>query len=513
MVTSTGSSIRMPAAERGETPNVNDLAVLDVIIALCLLGSLARPFWKTLNGVSGVAALPIVGFGIALAAGAAYGWRPETIPLTAIAALLSLVALPRLSDVFRRLRTDDYRERPIVPAAVGAVLCLAAAVFAVANAPRASNPLPADSAVVSQREISDPGRDVELTVRFYRPRGSEAAVKLAVVGPPLYGSMNAVDDYCLALALRGYQTVSFARAGWDYPYIDSAGGRRYPSAARQAALAVAYLFGDRVEFAARIGAAAGRERRYDLEYVLRTLEAGGFDAEFAFSAITGAKLIVGYGTSAAAVLEYASSPGSPAWQSVAAVESWPAAFPAAAIPASRSVADTADELASAQGLAGWAARTLAAFRLWTAEIGWCGIVSEFPTAVPVIPTLFISSDRISDLRYRDGRYAPTLQRFAAAKGPALSASFSGVGGFGFTSIPASDPFVAGLEPTIGRRRTDAPRLPLQLAGLLDDFAVEALKPPSERRPYAAWPAYVSADAEAQPGTYWNSTEAAGILRP
>lgn len=476
---------------------MRDLVLLELLIGGILFLSLIRPFVKAFRGVDGLALLPAVSAVLALALFPAYGFRPEALPLALFAVIRFFLGLPYLSAVLRRMRADDYGERPFLPSAVGILLLAGVCAFAVRYAPAVET---GSRYPFASYAVTDEERGMVLHLRTYSGEEAEAADAAeaaptapnptVLLLPPLSGSVAVVDRVCEALATAGFPVRTYSREGLDVPAFRTDGGRAYPSAGRLFRHGAAFLAGTRYRAANEWGRRDEEERLADLSFLVRHLEERGEGR--------GGLLIVGYGTAASAAVRYAE--GAPASVlGVVAVEGHLLSSLLSEPPR------TVGAEAGLRGRLNRAADALRPLRM----VGVGGVPS------PSVPVLFILSDRIKEIEERDGRYSAVLRVLRSARFPTLLAALDGAGPFDYSDMAAEYPLYSALVPGLGSVASpDRARYVADTAALIRNFSImaAAAKDPEGTVPAAASgfetlqsPAYLEA------GGPWKSAAPTDIL--
>lgn len=418
---------------------MTDLAILELTIGVILAVSLVRPFFSAFRGVEGIVLLPALATLLCVASVAAFGFRPELLPLGFLSLIAAILSLPRIVDVARGLRVDDYGEgNPVLALCAGALL-VGVVAFAIVFQPRTPNRRPAEGFTETLVAV-DSQRGVTLGLRLQHPEAQGGATKypMVVVVPPVFGSAQILDTFVDSLVSRGYFAVVFTRPGVDIPARDPSGKLTLPRPGRFFGALSSLCWGQRWLFAAGPGADLEAERGRDLafvaEYARSAAERG--DRPFAY-ADAGAISVVGFGAGGSAALYAAASGEAERYRAVVAVE--PKFFSLRRAPA-----DTGDS---------FPAKFLSWFGLKRTAVA-SGPGDLLPVAK--VPFLMLVSDRIQELRSRDGYYAGTLRVLRASSGTGCLASFPGAGPADYTDVPSAYPVYSTLAPAyLPQKRPDA----------------------------------------------------------
>lgn len=482
---------------------MQDLVVLELIISTVLFLAVARPFVKSFRGVDGIAALPAIALVASIAVYPAYGFRPEFLPLFALSFLMFLGSIPRLVDVFRRLRTDDYGERSLGRLALGILVLTTVTVFAVVFAPKTDRPVDGESNRWLGTIVHDDTRDVDLSLRYYpgsRSAGNENERRpIILIAPPLSGSFDVTDNLCVALSNRGFLVAVFSRVGLDFPTLLPDGNRVYPGIGTILQSALAFTWGTRFAYAARAGSAIERERVDDITFLVRYAQIAAERRDEPYKDADPERIIVlGYGSGGAAATLYAAT-SAPQIAAAIAVEG-------PILSALKGEDPAAPHASGARsGL----------FKAWVAEI-YARIkferllrVSNVPA--PTIPVLFLVSDLVREPEFRDGRYATVLRALLLAEAPCLLASINGAGPFDYSSVGDEYPLYLAAKPGLNKRSMERGYYIERTAGLITNFVNKVVPGADGTRPLIR--ATLGEEIKTETGGSWKSTDVTAILRP
>jgi len=419
---------------------VTDLIILEFIVGALLFVSVARPFFRLFRGIDGINVLPGVALLLCVASVPAFGFRPELLPLFLIALGATFFSLPRLADIVRGLRVDDYGERSLPAAVLKALALIICVGFAIRFQPDPAAGADASAAFTEGLTAVDGSRGAAVRLRILRPESGDedARFPVVVVAPPILGSMGMVDAFAGALAGRGNFVVVLSRPGVDVPAVDSSGGFALPRADAAFGAVSSLFWGHRWKFAADRGAALEAERLADLSFAAAYATAAAERGERAFSRADPSNLaLVGFGAGGSAALYAASGPDAGKYRAAVAIEP--------ALLSLRSV--RADGTADVSGVARLRAR------LGIERVALPGASEGIPSAS--IPVLMLLSDRIQDVRFRDGRYAGAIRVLRAADGTGVIASFRGAGPAAYSDVPSEHPVYGFFSPPYEREERDA----------------------------------------------------------
>lgn len=417
---------------------MTDLIILEFIVGALLLVSAARPFFRLFRGIDGINVLPGLALLLCGASVPAFGFRPEVLPLFFIALGATFFSLPRLADIARGLRVDDYGERSFVGAAFKALALIFCVGFAMLFQPEPAVGAEAPAEFTESVSAVDAGRGATVQLRILRPETADESARfpVAIVAPPILGSAELVDSFVGALVSRGYFAVVLSRPGLDVPAVDAAGDLALPRPEAAFAAVSSLFWGNRWKFAADRGAALEAERLADISFVAAFVAGAAERGERAFAHADPANLaLVGFGAGGSAALYAASGSDAGRYRAAAAIE--PGLL-------SLRAARTADAAGGSS-----IARLRARLGLERAALPGAG--RDIPAAS--IPVLLLLSDRIEDVHYRDGRYSGAIRFLRAAGADGRIASFRGAGSADYSDAPAEYPVYSRFSPPYQR---DAP---------------------------------------------------------
>jgi hypothetical protein len=478
---------------------VQDLLVLELIIATLLFLAIVRPFIKSFQGIDGIAALPTIALAASIAVFPAYGYRPEFLPLAGLAFAMFLGSIPRLVDIFRRLRTDDYGERGFVRLAIGLLFLTTVTAFAITYAPRGNA-----KETMGYREalVHDEIRDVTLSLRYYpkTPNAIGERRPIILLAPPITGSVSVTDFLCESLAERGFFVESFSRVGMDFPAYLPDGKRTYPKIETLAAAVSASIWGGLFADAARAGAKLERERAADIAFLVNYSRiAAGQGVEPYGGADPYCIIVAGFDFGGAGATIYAASAEASSIAAVIAVEG---PLLSALKGEGAGVTSTSQEGTSA--FSNWLAGIYT--RLKIERIIGTGVVPA-----PIVPTLFLVSDQVREPKARDGRYATILRSLRSAKVPCALASMDGAGPFDYSAVseeyPVYSAIMPGLNKQLGTRDVYLEGTAALIANFVDTVTASAAGPRSLLR------STFGNEIRLEAGGPWTSTDVASILRP
>ena len=411
---------------------MSDLRIFESVISALLAIYILRPFVRNFRGVDGLSALPMVSFLLIAAAIPAFGFRPELVPLSLFAFFALLSSLPRMVDIARRLRTDDYGESKPLAAVLGMVFLCFSFAFAFLFPPSERGdlrPLPAGSSFAA--EDGRRGVRLVLTVEGARPGAFAEPAPALIFGPAVLGSAGIFDDFRAGLVSRGFTVVTYVRPGFDVPAVDETGRLVFPGMSSLADSLAALLFGDELAFAAEAGARLEKERLDDLRFAVAYVRSRSLAGDVHFGNIDMARIsVVGYGAGGAAAAMYAAEADPAEVRSVTVIE--------APIHSYFTIRTDTEEL-SPSGITRYLGLAKRALRFRTVR---SSIQGDSAAVIPRVPALFLTSDWISEVPLRDNRYGTLVRLFRLSGETSAMAFVAGAGPLDYTDIPIDYPVYA-----------------------------------------------------------------------
>ncbi|GMO31102.1 MAG: hypothetical protein Ta2F_06250 [Termitinemataceae bacterium] len=210
---------------------MQDLGIVEIIIAFFLFLYLIRPFFKSLRQVNGLVLFPPLALFCCVALFFVYGFRPECLPLLLSTLIINIANFPALSSIAAHLNNSDYMEQSIVTFLICFIISIASVVLALQYAPLVPDVLLTEkitSINLKNRTNAQNGKRTsdELFVRIYDPENEEEKSNVIFVIPPVYGSVITIDLLCGALRDHGFRVVTYSKKGFDFFSIDD-NGKRY----------------------------------------------------------------------------------------------------------------------------------------------------------------------------------------------------------------------------------------------------------------------------------------------
>jgi hypothetical protein len=394
---------------------MREIWIPELLSTLLALVFLARPLFKGLWSLDGIAWFPLLALGIVLIIFPAYGFRPECVPL---AFCLLFIALMNLKPLFTWTRRNaEFREQGVllsIPPIAFLVLAGAAALYFAPDLPA---PVHSRTFALTAPDRSAAAYTLHV---FEGGNAPESPRPLIFLVPPDFGRLAAVERICAALGERGFTVISYARDHFAQP-------------GRLLKLWRAFRNGTRLKKANSAGRALEAEKRAEVEFILSYVQenldslAPGADGKALF--------LAGWGTGGAALayLSAAAERRGPAALGLVVVESrfwssWTAAPPPEqAAPPSGFFPKL---LAKAGDL----------FRRFLPER------TGGPEAIPRpgIPVLYLLSDWALDESERS--YAAVFAALRSSAVPAALAVMEGAGPLDYSDLPAKYPLYRALFP-------------------------------------------------------------------
>ena len=442
-----------------------------------------QPYIKKLSPLEGLLILPPLALLISIGLFPAYGFRPEYLPLALFAVAYTGYQTPLLVKVLTH-KGVDAEESAILRSGIFCVALLAALSVALVFYPRRDVALLNGPQMLTLR---DANRQVTLTLRIYGQNradgeqlpvnGSQAAIgapgarPVILLVPPATGSMPQVDLLGDRLRASGFTVLSFAREGFDSPWVSQAGKwRGLPLSALFLRMRI-YQRGMRFLANNEKGRELEASRAADIDFLLTYISyhrgIPGFSSN---EANFGEIFILGCYSGGAAALLLAGNQDFisrfPEVKGLVLIESPVLSALAGAEPA------LWDDSAERAGIV----RVFRRFTRWIGSLQPERIAGIGALPVPDIPLCIILSDLSQQAKHREGRYDTLYRIFAATPQPALLSSMAGAGILDFTDVPGKYPLYSFFFPSNGRlahRPAHSDRLEAiqsNLAALILNFA-------------------------------------------
>ena len=404
---------------------MNDLAILEILIAFFLFMPLCRPYVKTLVRIEGFVYFPLIALFCVIALFPAYGFRPECVPLLLFTVLHNILNTRVLFASVGRLRYADDERGPLYFLVMLAFLVITAFIairyVPVTDASRLEKTRPL-------REY-DGERGAEYFLRVYDPPAAPSGAPLILAIPPVCGSVALIDKVSASLAESGARVVSFSRKDFDMPALDGDEKIILPEYGNVKKLFSALSGGWKKEKQNAAGRYLEAERAADIRFVLACIEKRFAPAEV---------LLLGYGAGGSALVLLAEDGRFirrfPFVAGAIAVESSLLSFYKAQEgphPAER----------AAGGSESFIEQKIAGFKSWSGRMKNEAVTVNTPPASLTFPLAFIMSDAFWGT---DPRYAPV--KALIGENAAMTTLYTppGAGAADFTDVPEKFPLLSAL---------------------------------------------------------------------
>jgi hypothetical protein len=441
---------------------------------------LVRPLFKGLWPLDGIAWFPLLALGTTVIIFPAYGFRPECIPLAAAHFLITLMNLnPLLTGAQRNAR---FHEQGALFTVLSIVFLVLSTALALCFAPVLQDPVnPRNFTLQGPGGAGSPVYTLHIFEDGDSPGSGEDSPggrPLIFLVPPEFGRLNAVDRLCAALGRQGFTVIS---------YTSSASG----SPGRLFRLWRAFHGGTRSKKANDAGRALEAEKKAEIEFVLTYLKenlaslAPGVNGDAVFLAGWGA------GGSALAYLCAAPEQNGPGFRKGA--PSRMAAMMAAAAKVKPAYGARGLVVVEGRFWSSWvpasprpAAESSNVFFAFLARVqSWLGrfrperIEGPGTPPQPVIPTLYLVSDKALDEGRNQRSYAAAFAALRNSGVPAILAALEGAGPLDYSDFRAEYPLYTALLPGRGKNSGGDRRDYLEKsAALIARFCRLCAEPPS-----------------------------------
>ncbi|MDR2798800.1 MAG: hypothetical protein LBB80_10710 [Treponema sp.] len=461
-----------------------NIRIPEVLIVVFLVLPAIRPYIRGLQSQDGLVWFPLVALAMGIALFPAYGFRPECVPLLLCTVFLNIRHIPLVLDHLGWWDRDTVPRQGFTRVRVGFLILTAA--VALYFFPRQDTRLTFQG--VQTRTIRDEGRNVDIFLRLYGPAdpdtqsGASPARPLMLLVPPVFGSVGMVDQVCRKLRDQGFTVLSFSRRDFDFPAWGPDGKQYSPPVQEQFHIFQAFAQGSATEAANLMGRALETGRMEDIRFLLSYIKQNLYMDFPESEAEQNTLFLAGYDAGGSALALLGASP------------EWRAANP------------------EVKGL------ILVESPLWS--------VYQFdepksppqikPLIRPQVPSLFMTSDRISDPKKRDRPYGPLLQ-ILQTDIPAVLAAVDGAGPLDYSDCPAKYPLysacISGNKQTPWKYDTFIEGT----ASIMTNFASLLLEnaPPDPTRPPVALSRRkgLGGTIHFETGRAWNLPDFGYILSP
>lgn len=273
---------------------MNDLLLLELVIAFLLAVYIVKPLAQQLQGIDGLYALPFLAFIICILFYPAFGLRIELLPLFLYALGLCLGTMPRFVDMARHLRVSDYGEGALLRPVAGLLflgLCISISVIYL---PHKSVDRSDEIALIQERVFNGSSRERAMVFKVYQPTGDRLPATL-VLAAPVFDGIASADGLCRELAKKGLSIVLFLRPAYAVPPPHIAGIPSAFAPGRALAHAWAWLSGRENSLGAWQDAVLEKEQLLSFQIALGHLLSASNEDQFA-SLPRDRLILAGYGS-------------------------------------------------------------------------------------------------------------------------------------------------------------------------------------------------------------------------
>jgi hypothetical protein len=409
---------------------MREMVIPELIAVFFLFLSLIQPFIKSFRNIPGLIWLSPAALLITAGIFPAYGWRPECVPLLVFEFLFNLVSIPSMA---RSLTARDYREPGIFITIPGFILFAGTVFIALAFLPAVDNRFTRDDI----REFTLQNGEKKYFLRIYgketTPQSSPKRPFLFLV-PPEGGSIPAVDLICAGLRDRGITVVSYSRKGFDSPAAD---GRTFsPSLFTIRRIWRSFRFGDSREKDNTFGRDLETGRREDVDFLLPRIMRDYAPPDCPV-------FLAGYGAGGGSLVYLAGSAEFiakyPAVRGIIAIESplW-----SVFLAKEHTFRETPEN-------SSWFTTILIKAENWFIKRKRRTLSPE-NLPEPVVPLMFLMSDRILAQGPGQNRYAAVYSVLRNSRNPAILAAIEGAGPLDYSAYPLTHPVYRVLFPPLGK---------------------------------------------------------------
>lgn len=397
---------------------MSDLVLLVLLIIVLVALELLRPFFKSIQDVSGFIFFPLFSLILISVSYYVYGFRPELIPLSLVIFFITLFRVPTVFSLMQGLRYDEDRSPSLIGIIFGILFLSLAGCIAICFSPQEGNvskPI-SDASAYETLVLKGQDENTEYFVRKYVPAGNETKGTILLV-PPINGSVKVVDTICAALESRGFSVFTFSQPGIDIPAYDVLNKAVFPSIQNTGAYLLSFIAGLQVKAAHQYGTNFEKARMEAVSFLINHIEPSG-------------KLyVVGYGAGGAAAIRYAAEHPESNIAGVVNVEG-----------PLYSLLEFSDTDGSATGVSAFLNNVMPRSDV---HIGTVPVVQK--------PLLVLVSDKIKVTNKRDSRYATLVRTVHMAQAPAVIAALTGAGPFDYSDVSVQYPVYSALMSGIGNR--------------------------------------------------------------
>ncbi|MDR2534453.1 MAG: hypothetical protein LBD29_00295 [Treponema sp.] len=416
---------------------MREIQILELFIAVLILVPLSRPFVKDLQNLEGIVLFPPLALVSGIALFPVYGFRPESLPLLAVVIVVNIHNLSGLISLLKRDWNDPSPYLGLGRTGIMLGFLGISLVIALYFAPAINTDLTTQG--VTAVRVRHEARKAEFFLRIYGP--SEETYPsiprkrpLLFVVPPAIGSITAVDKICGALEAQGFTVIAYSRRNFDFPSVGEAGKKYSSPLGTVIRLFRVLLMGTQFEESNILGRTFEGERTEDILFLLSYIKNEDNLVFLQASTDKNTIFLAGYGFSGSAAVYIGESAEllkqnpeikgliaveSPFWSVYKVEERQPPMPPEAAVE--------------------WFKN------LWTGVAK--GVLNLKPKKMigierilrPLVPTLFLVSDRAAAIKRQEQRYQPIVRTIHSSSSAAAMAAVNGAGILDYSDYPAKYP--------------------------------------------------------------------------
>ncbi|GMO44187.1 MAG: hypothetical protein Ta2B_24890 [Termitinemataceae bacterium] len=203
---------------------MEDIGILELLIAFFLYFYLARPFLKSLWNVPGIVMFPPLALLCIIGMFFAYGFRPELLPLLICTLIINITNFSAFIGVFFSLHNTDYREQGVLIFFV-LFFMLSFSMFAgLYFSPLKSSDLLSENIyTINLTNTNSANEKNDYFIRVYDPKTEAEKSNVIFVVPPLTGSVKTIDSLCGTLRDAGFRVVTYSNKSLDIPSVNGNG--------------------------------------------------------------------------------------------------------------------------------------------------------------------------------------------------------------------------------------------------------------------------------------------------
>ena len=454
---------------------MQEIWIPEFIASFLLLLFIARPYFKKLGAVEGLAWLPLPAMLIIIALFPAYGFHPEIIPLLLFAAFMAIFGIQR------QLSEDNpfgnYRKVRNILAVPPLIILAAFAGTAFYFTPEKDTDLISEG-IYSVKAVSktENAGEREYNIRVYsNPNaGNNSKRPLLVIIPPVIGSVAAVDQVSGELRDRGFTVLNYS-AGKNYALSPMELYRR---------LRIFSSGTSSVKANAR-GRALEKTRGEDIEFLLSWMGNNPYlDGKMPLFQIASpdAVFLAGYDAGGSALI-------------LRDVSSERTVGSNRTVSSDRTVGSNRLRIRGCIAIesflwslygeekreepelppdAAWFASVKHGLMLWLSNMKPKKISGPVQAPDLSSPFLFLVSDKSRESKLRNGRYLAFYRSYEAAQSYAVMAFADGTGPLDYSDFPFRYPLLSALSRGRLKYSWNDPGAPAETAKIITSFALSVL---------------------------------------